>query len=133
VIHSGSKADLFVAEQLDGRDVDNSIRQTQRASHGRGFALTVIPFERPVVAGQLMKLGVKGRTIFAAPIQAMTSSVYQVKGIVEFTPQPNARYVIRGEFGEDYSAVWVEDINNKTVVGNKVEVKGSAKLGFLEK
>ncbi len=133
VVHSGSKADLFVAEQLDGKDVDNSLRRTQQASQGRGFALTTVNFGRPIVAGQLVTVAVKGRTIFAAPIQALASTVYQVKGTVEFTAQPQATYVVRGEFSDEYSAVWVEEAVSKSVVGKKVEVKGSAKLGFFEK
>jgi len=133
VIHSDSKSDMFVAEQLDGKDVDNAIRRSQQASQGRGFALTTVQFGRPIVASKPIKVGVRGRTVFAAPIQALTSTVYQVKGTVEFIPEPNAIYVVRGEFGETYSAVWVEEATSKTVVGQKVEVKGSAKLGFLEK
>ena len=133
VVHTGSKADMFVAERLDGQDIDNGMRQSQQASQGRGFALTAVQFGRPIVAGKLLMIGIKGRTVFAAPIQALTSTVYQVKGVVEFVPDANATYVVRGEFGETYSAVWIEDAANKTVVGNKVEIKGSAKLGFLEK
>lgn len=133
LVHSRSKADLFVAEQLDGQDIDDGMRQAHQASKGKGFALTTVQFGRPIVAGKLVKVGVRGRTIFAAPIQALTSTVYQVKGTVEFVPEPNATYVVRGEFSEEYSAVWIEEAASKTVVGKKVEVKGSAKLGFLEK
>jgi hypothetical protein len=133
LVQSGSKADMFVAEKLNGQAIDNAIWRTQQASQGKGFSLTPVQFGRPIVAGQLVKVGVKGRTVFAAPIQALTSTVYQVKGTVEFVPEPNANYVVRGEFGEDYSAVWVEDAASKQVVGQKVEIKGSAKLGFLEK
>lgn len=133
LVHSGSKADMFVAEQLNGKDIDNSIRRSLQASSGRGFALTVVQFGRPVVAGEPVKLGVRGKTIYAAPIQALSSTVYQVKGTIEFVPEPNARYVVRGEFGETYSAVWVANAVNNAIVGNKVEVKGSAALSFLEK
>jgi hypothetical protein len=133
IVHSGSKADMFVAEQLDGQDIDNGMRRSQQASQGRGFALTTVQFGRPIVAGKSVVIGVKGRTVFAAPIQALTSTVYQVKGTVEFVPEANTSYVVRGEFGETYSAVWVEEAASRAVVGKKVEVKGSAKLGFLEK
>ena len=117
MVHSGSKADMFVAEQLDGQNIDNGMRRSQQASQGRGFALTTVPFGRTIVAGKPVKIGVKGRTVFAAPIQALTSTVYQVKGTVEFVPDPNTTYVVRGEFGETYSAVWVEEVASKTVVG----------------
>lgn len=133
VVHSGSKADMFIAEKANGNDIENSIRQSRIASHGQGFALTTVVTRRAVIAGQPLRIGVKGRTVYAAPIQALTSTVYQVAGEVEFTPLPDARYLIRGELGETYSAVWIEDAASKEVVGKKIEIKGSAKLGFFDK
>ncbi len=88
---------------------------------------------RFLIAEKPLKVGVKGRTHFAAPILAMTGTVYQVKGVVEFTPKTNGSYIIRGEFNETYSAIWIEDADTNQTVGNKIEVNGSAKLGFLEK
>jgi hypothetical protein len=32
-------------------------------------------------------------------------------------------YVIKGDLGKDYSAVWIEEESTHTVVGNKVELK----------
>jgi len=45
----------------------------------------------------------------------------------------NGRYILRGELGAKYSAVWIEDRSNDAVMGQKVEIKGNAKLGFWEK
>lgn len=133
IVHSNSKADMFVAEQIDGNDIDNSMRRSQQASQGRGFELTTLPWGRSIVAGRPIKVAVKGRTVFAAPIQALTGTVYQVKGVVELTAKPDTTYIVRGEFTDQYSAVWLEDASSKAVVGKKVEVNGSAKLGILEK
>lgn len=131
--YGASKADFFVVEELNGAKVDNSLNATFRANQGKGMSMTPVVIGRSLVADQPLKVALKGRTHYAAPIQAMTRTVYQVKGIVEFTPKVNGNYVVRGEFGQKYSAVWIEDAETNQPVGNKVEVNGPAKLGFLEK
>lgn len=131
--HSSSKADFFVVERLDDARIDNSLNETVRRNQGRGMRMTPYFVSRAVIAEKPIKISVAGRTHYAAPIQAMTGTVYQVKGVVEFTPKANARYVVRGELGENYSAVWIEEAESRQHVGQKVEVKGSTKLGILEK
>lgn len=78
-------------------------------------------------------LTIVGRTEYAAPILAFTNDVYEVKGDISFTPEENKTYSVYGELGENYSAVWLEDESNHTVVGNKIEIHGSAKLGIFQK
>lgn len=128
-----SKADFFVVEEIDGLKVDNSLNETLRRNQGRGMSMTTYIFSRPLIAGKSIKIMVKGRTHYAAPIQALMNTVFEVNGLVEFTPMPNGRYVIRGELSDNYSAVWVEDEVTNELMGKKVEVNGSAKLGILEK
>lgn len=130
--YSASKADMFYALTVNGNDVDNARFSTRRANEGRGMMMAVQKFERKIPATP-QAINIVGRTIFAAPIQAMTSTVYQVKGVVNFTPEANKVYVIRGKLDETYSAVWIEEESTKAVVGEKIEVNGSARLGFFEK
>ncbi|MDH3230310.1 MAG: hypothetical protein OEN55_11000 [Alphaproteobacteria bacterium] len=40
---------------------------------------------------------------------------------------------MKGELGEDYSAVWIEDQQSGEIVGEKIEIHGSAALGFFQK
>lgn len=131
--HSHSKADFFVAEQIDEARIVDSLVETRHQNHGRGMSMTPAVLERALMADRQVKVHIKGRTHYAAPILAMTGTVFQVKGVVEFVPAANARYVVRGELGDDYSAVWIEDAATQSVVGQKIEAKGSAKLGILEK
>lgn len=131
--YTGSKADFFIAEQIDGANIDNSLDETGRRNAGSGMRMTPYAFQRELVAEKPVKVAIRGRTRYAAPIQALMGTVYQVKGVVEFTPKANGRYVVRGELGEGYSAVWIEDAETRLPVAEKVEVKGSAKLGILEK
>lgn len=132
-VQSSSKADFFVVEEIDSMKVESSLNATLRANQGRGMSMSPVLIGRPLVAEKPLKISIKGRTQFAAPILAMTGTVYQVTGVVEFTPKTNGKYIVRGELGEKYSAIWVEDTTTSQPVGTKVEVKGSAALGFLEK
>lgn len=131
--HSNSKADFFVVEEIDGAKINNSLHETFRRNQGKGMLMTPAFVSWPLIADKPLKLLVKGRTHFAAPILALAGTVYQVQGTVEFTPKADGKYVVRGKFGDEYSVVWIEDAATAQPVGNKVEVKGSAKLGLLEK
>jgi hypothetical protein len=132
-VHSTSKADFYVVTDINGLAVKNSMAETFSRNYGRGMVMTPYFVNQDLPAGQPVKIGVMARTYFAAPALAFVNDAYQVKGVVEFTPQENGRYIMRGELGEHYSAVWIEDRSNDAVVGTKVEIKGSAKLGFWEK
>lgn len=132
-VHNPAVADFFVVTEIDGKAVKNSINETFSRNYGRGMVMTPYFLNQDLPAGQPVKVGVMGRTHFAAPALAMFSDVYQVKGLVEFTPRENGRYIVRGELSEKYSAVWIEDRTNDEVVGKKVELRGNAKLGFWDK
>lgn len=132
-VQTESKADFFVVESLNGAKADNALSATYRANNGRGMALTPAGFSRPLAAEQLQRVELKGRTHYAAPILVMTGTVYQVKGVIEFVPKTDGKYAVRGELGEAYSAIWIEDLASHLPVGNKIEIKGSAKLGFFDK
>lgn len=53
--------------------------------------------------------------------------------MVEFVPEANETHAVRGEFAEGGSAVWVEALERKVLMGQKIEVKGSTALGVLAK
>lgn len=130
--HSASKADFFYLSHVDEQVIEQSATRTRIANHGRGFQMNPVWVQREVPIREFT-LTIVGRTEYAAPILALTNTVYQVKGDVRFTPQAGRVYEIRGELGESYSAVWVEEDGKGVVPGTKVEVKGSAKLGIFER
>lgn len=132
-VHSTAKADFFAVTDINGRSVRNSMAETFARNYGRGMVMTPYFLNHDLPAGVPVKIGVVARTQYAAPALALVGDVYQVKGVVEFTPQENGRYAVRGELGADHAAVWIEDRSNDTVVGQKVVAKGSAKLGFWDK
>jgi hypothetical protein len=131
--HSSAKVDFFFVEEIEGAKVDNALASTLRFNRGKGMRMTPMSWYRPLMAQKPMKVKVKARTHHAAPILAIVRTVYEVSGVIEFVPEPNAKYVVRGELGDEYSAVWIEDAKTKQVVGNKIELKGSAKLGIFQK
>lgn len=130
--HSTSKADFFYLEKIEGNRIEDSRSKTLAVNYGRGMYMEPFVLDRKVPAKMCTVL-IVGRTEYAAPILALTNTVYEVSGELTFKPEPGKTYVVVGELGEEYSAVWIEEEESKQVVGNKVEVKGSAALGFFAK
>lgn len=129
---SQSKADFFYISEINDQRVEDSRARTLRINQGRGFSMSPSVIERNVPA-QKATFTIVGRTEYAAPILALTNTVYQVTGKVTFSPETYRHYVVRGELGQNYSAVWLEDEATGKLIGEKIEVKGSAKLGTFEK
>ncbi|HET8695623.1 MAG TPA: hypothetical protein VFM33_13195 [Aquabacterium sp.] len=130
---SGSEVEFFYVDKLDGHDIRNARLASISASAGHGMSMSVVPVERAIPASKPVSLLIVGRTQYAAPILAMTNSVYQIKGTVDFTPEPNKHYVVKGSLAESRSSVWLEDAQTKKVIGNKIEFEGSTALGLFDK
>ena len=132
VQHSSSQTDFYYVSHVDGRAIDNSRALTIKKNRGQGLSMDPLVIERQVAARE-STFRIAARSEYAAPILTLTHAVYQVIGEVKFTPEPGRKYQVKGVLGEDYSAVWIEDEESSQVAGQKVEIKGSAKLGFFEK
>lgn len=129
---SRSSADFFYLSKIDGQSIDESLSATDRSNYGRGMVMDPVTVDRHVPA-RTATVTMVGRRHYAAPILEMVNSIYQVSGETEFTPLPDHNYIVKGILGEKYSAVWIEDSDTGETVGRKVEVQGSAKLGFFGK
>jgi hypothetical protein len=130
--HSSSKADFYYVTEVAGKRIEDSRSKTLQVNYGRGMNMDPVVLDRQVPAGTTI-LKIVGRTEYAAPILTLTNPVYQVLGEVTLDLEPGKTYVVRGELGENYSAVWVEDASSNRIVGSKVEIQGSGSLGFFEK
>ena len=130
-VHGRTVGDFFYVSKVDGKSIDESLSATGRANYGQGMVMTPAIIGRPVVAGPAT-FTIVGRTHYAAPILELTHATYQVSGDIAFAPEPNGSYTVKGVLGPDYSGVWIVDAQG-IIVSDKVEVKGSAKLGFFEK
>lgn len=122
----GSKAQLFALTDVDGHRIMNSFWASANASHGRGFALTVVISQRKVPA-RPMKATLKGSHATAAPIHAIASQLagtyFSVEGAVDFSPKPNGKYVVKGELKKGASSIWIEDAETGQPVTEKVVEK----------
>jgi hypothetical protein len=120
-------ASFFFLGAYDGHDVENSFAATEQRNRGRGMSMTIEGYSR-LVPAQEATFHLKARTHCAAPILEVTHKIYIIEGDVKFAPQADGQYTIKGELGEDHSAIWVEDLATGKQRGNKLLVKGSAAL-----
>jgi hypothetical protein len=132
-VHSGSKVDYFGATKLDGKPIRSSRAESLSANYGRGFHMTPVVLDREIPAGKSVKVYLQGRTEYAAPILALTNTVYQVEGEISFVPTEGRIYEVKGVLSAEVSTVWLEDSTTKEVVDKKLVPSGSAKLGFFQK
>ncbi len=130
--HSISKADIFYLSRVDGQNIRSSLNATREASYGQGPVLTtkLVSTRVPSREGTFTLVG---RTEYAAPIQALTGTVYEVQGDIAFAPRPNETYVVKGQLGPDYSAVWIESRETGEVVQKKIEIHGNTALKIWQK
>jgi hypothetical protein len=124
---SSSKVDFFYLDSIAGKSIDNSLTATGIANSGHGLSnMKAELLERAVPAAPSI-FHIIGRTRYSAPIQALTNPVYEVSGDVNFSPEPDKVYIVKGDLGEDYSGVWIEEENTHRIVGRKIEIGRVAK------
>jgi len=120
----GTKAQFFAVVEIDGKQVDNTLFASRRASHNQGFALTTQYIQRTIPA-TTMKVKLVGTHQTAAPIHELMSraagTFFSVEGEVEFTPAPGGSYVVTGELKKEGSSVWIEDASSKQAMTIKVQ------------
>lgn len=123
--------DFFFLNEYNGKDADSVFQATARDNRGKGVMFMVLKeFSRPVPA-RTARFFIVGRTTCAAPIVELSTQILLVGGNVEFTPEPDGVYVIKGELAQDHSAVWIEDEKRGLQVSNKLQINGVAKQGFF--
>ena len=104
---------MFAAKEVDGNRIMNAFWASEAASHGRGASLTTVFPERKVKAAP-MKVTLEASHATGAPIAAIASQMagtfFSVRGVVDFTPRPDGKYVVKGELKKEKSSVWIEDL-----------------------
>lgn len=115
-----SKAHFFYLNRIDDVDIDNAVIKSEKSS--RGSELARKGTSRKLLVGKKQTLHLVGQVHHSAPIGYMVNAGdnYIVEGDVEFTPMENNHYILGGELSEQYSAVWIEDINGN-IVSDKIE------------
>jgi hypothetical protein len=124
VRESGTKAQLFVAEEIDGHRIQDGIAATARRSYGLGFQVMTEVVERDVPV-RPMKVKIKATHVTGAPIHALLSEAagtfFSVEGVVDFTPEPGKKYFVWGELKAHGSSVWIsEEGTNRAPATEKI-------------
>ncbi|HVY05526.1 MAG TPA: hypothetical protein VHB46_06080 [Burkholderiales bacterium] len=109
-----SRAQFFYLSEIDGRKVDNILLATRQANYGKGASNTPVTFSRQVPA-RASKLKIEGRIGYGAPIQEMfhSSTMYTAEATLDFTPEPNKTYVVRGVLTPNKQEVWLEEADTR--------------------
>lgn len=123
---SGGKGELFYVQSINGNQIENARTATGRASHNRGFSLTLARVWRPVKI-EPMTLKLVGTHVTAAPIHEIASRAigefFSVDGEVEFVPLPGREYLVVGGLTKSQASVWVQDQETKQPVTRKIVAK----------
>lgn len=126
VREDSNRARLFYVASVDGVSVQNAAGASQRASSGRGFQLTTV-FPARLVAAKPLKVVVVGTHATGAPVHAIASRMagnfWSVEAELDFTPEADKVYVVRGNLDKQDSTVWIED----AATGQPVTKKGSSR------
>lgn len=116
-------ADLFYLSKIDDQKIEDSNMRTERVNRGRGMLMGHEVVERNVPA-QPATFTIEGRTQYAAPILQIAGNTRTVTGTVTFTPEQHKTYIVKGQLGGNYSAVWIEEElegGGSRMIGEKVE------------
>lgn len=129
---SRSKASFYYIKLIDGEPIHNSLTASSAASNGKGSQLIAMGASRSIPIKPI-NLYLIGQVHHSAPIGYIFSSTsnYIIEGEVNFTPKKNEKYLINGSLSEDYSAVWIEDINGN-VVSKVIEKRGLSHVSIID-
>jgi len=124
VSESSNRSQFYFLSEIDGQKVDNVLFASRKANSGRGFSLSTVNFTRDVPAKTSM-LKFEARIGYGAPIQELLNSgtVYTMEKTINFTPESNKTYVVKGTLTADQKEVWLEDAET----GKRVELAPVAK------
>ena len=120
---SGRKGVFYSATALDGREIQNSLRESRGASYGQGFSLSSRYTSRRVPV-RSMKVKLIGTHQTAAPIHEMAARMagtfFSIEGVTDFKPMEGRSYVVTGELKKEQSCVWIMDSETKQPSTEKI-------------
>jgi hypothetical protein len=120
--------DYFMLRAID----DRQIRDSMDSSIGYGSRPIVSSAAiRREVPSQPASFTIAGVTRYATALEELRNPAYSIIGMVQFTPEPDGQYVVRGELGEGRQAVWIEDVRTGAVMDRKIEKTGPATAGAI--
>lgn len=123
VVESRETVQVFAVIELEGKTINNSLRETWFASQNQGFNVNLRVTEREIPARK-MKIKLTGTHMTGAPIRAIVKraegTFFSVEGEAEFTPEPGETYTVTGALAKEKSCVWIMRDSNQTLATNKL-------------
>jgi hypothetical protein len=109
-LETANRAQFFYLSEIDGKKIDNVLSASKKANAGRGFSMSTVEHARDVPA-KASTLVLEGRVSYGAPIQEImnSSTVYTVQRTVNFAPESNKTYVVKGTLTSERKEVWLEE------------------------
>lgn len=110
------KADIYYVESIDGKEIVNAIDSTLIATQNddrRGIAgLKLSPNgHHRKVPIQPLQITVVGKKLNINKILRYTSGLIEpvIKGDLQFLPDTNSTYLVKGNLKSEYPGIWLED------------------------
>ena len=110
--------DFFFAAEIDGERVTNAPERSRR-DLGITHVFLPGPWSRPVPVKQLA-VEVRGRR-HPEHESLFSSDQPEITGVITFTPKANHRYAIMGKLDIEHSTIWIQDTDDGTLMGAKIE------------
>ena len=123
---SDSRVVLFYVEKVDGQPIDQAWATTSRYNQGRGFAVDPKPVIRNLPARR-MRLTLVAQTYNGAPVLDLFRKDFVVRGEVDFVPQDQTFYVVKGVLNADHGKIWLADQRTGAQVSPAVESATTSK------
>ena len=121
--NSSTTAHFFMLSEIDGNKLVDSWMATRSANHGRGTFFTP-KMKSWEVLPEAATFTLVGLVFFPTDAQALFGDAREVEGTIQFTPDSNEVYTVRGQITEESSEVWLEDSSGKIVKEKIVKVRG---------
>ena len=119
-----STVELFYLEKINHKLILNTMGASRGLTQGQGFNFSTQLIETAVpTLSQVFTI--VGTRAHAAPIETLFSDNFFVRGNITFTPDAHTEYVVEGILGENYSAVWIKNIETGQIIGEKIEASSS--------
>jgi hypothetical protein len=116
------EVNFYYVKKIENENVDNSLINSVKLNRGKGMKITPYAFDRDLPLKKVT-LTIAGKRQYGAPIQEMFKKAYEIEGTVQFTPDKDGKYVVKGELNDDYQAVWIENVESHQIMDKKIEVK----------
>jgi hypothetical protein len=122
---SPQRLHVFEMTQVDGRRLASSSTATTRAGQGGGMTVTPVSLTNELPLREA-KVRLQAAIQYASPVVAMSNPSCRTVGEVSFTPVEGRRYAVNGRIAADACEVWIEDLETKQAVTDKLTGPGTS-------